>query len=154
MVIVAACFASGISLPEKSETRIGLRAIVGLLLEGYFQGGNSMSLITSIHAVVEHPTSDNDRRIARRERITELYRSVWNPVNPGGPLPLTPDDHIFHMCGWLELGHRPETLPAVVEMRALFVRIGEPGDVSAEYASLLREEVEWKQSRRRERDDS
>ena len=34
-------------------------------------------------------------RIARQERINEIYRSVWNPsAQAGEELPLTPEDHI------------------------------------------------------------
>lgn len=80
--------------------------------------------------------AEDDPRIARRERIAELYRRFWTPVpRPGEGLPLTPQDHVFQMRGWLDLGQPAETLPAVVLM-------SEVDELAArEYATLLAEEA-------------
>ncbi len=81
---------------------------------------------------------DQDRRIARRERINEIYRSIWNPVpGPGEGFPFVPADHIHQMRAWLKRGGDPHRCPVVV----LMAREGLQS-AAWEYERLLREEVE------------
>jgi hypothetical protein len=48
-----------------------------------------------MHGNGDRTENDDAARIARRERINEIYRAVWNPLpQPGGGLPFTPDEHI------------------------------------------------------------
>jgi len=76
-------------------------------------------------------------RTARRERINEIYRSVWRPTaREGEGLPLVPDDHIVHMRDWLELGNPPETLFVFADVHA-----ANGVTVASEYVNALASEA-------------
>jgi hypothetical protein len=80
--------------------------------------------------------SGDHARIARRERINEIYRAFWDPVpKPGAGLPLVPDDHIRSMRIWLERGFALRQFPAaepIIEANA---------ELAYEYVLLLIEEA-------------
>ncbi len=76
-------------------------------------------------------------RLARRERIREIYSSGWHSLaREGEGLPLVPDDHIMYMGDWLQEGNPPEAFPLIAEVRG---RLGVV--VAAGYSSLLAAEA-------------
>ena len=77
-----------------------------------------------------------EEQLARRERINEIYRAVWNPIlQPGGGLPLTPDDHIHFARFGIKLG-APEFLD---RLHAAVAKIRP--DLADEWVRLLAEEA-------------
>jgi hypothetical protein len=78
---------------------------------------------------------DADHRIARRERINEIYRRAWDPTPTPAGLPLTPDDHINTMRWCLTDGLSLRDCPAVQDLIAADPVAG------YEYALLLVEEA-------------
>jgi hypothetical protein len=89
----------------------------------------------------------DDKRIARRERINDIFASVWDPVpDPVLRRPLTPDDHLRTLSFSLSGGTATEDnfiVQEVAKKRGV--------EVANEYVRLLREEA---LAERREATDS